>query len=166
MSLADPFDVVLVQSHQDPAIDADKCVEDKQFAGTKAPRIVAYLKTRDVSHLVFREGAEPVRYRCRPLTAREVNTLVADIGDPSGAELWSLVQRCLVAVNGASEFALSEDDFVVLDAMRNVRALRDAAMERVAGFAGIKGVREIGEAILLRASVPASVLAPFALPPG
>ncbi len=165
MSLSEPFDVVLLEP-TDPAIDADKMLEEVQFAGTKATRIAAYVQTRDVAHLAFREGAKPVRYRVRPVRARELNALVADLAAPTGDELWSLVQRCLVSIDGAPEFKLSDDDFVTIDAMRSVRALKDAAMDRVAEVAGLRGVREIGGAILRRGSVAASALAPFALPRG
>ena len=165
MSLSKTFRVVLISSAIEPAIDNAAMLQEVQFAGTKATRIKAYVSTRDERHLALIEGRAPSWYTLRPLSARELNALVGDLRAPDPAELWTLVRRCLVEVS-AEGLVLSDDDFRIIDTVRGTRELTESAMERVAEHVGISGVRELGECLVHRASVPASAIAPFAPLPG
>ena len=163
MDLSKPFRVVLVTSTTDPAIDADAMLERVKLAGTECKRVEAYLATRDATHLVFRPATVPTWYELRPIKARELNALVDDLRAPTGAELWAIVARCLVSIDGVT---WAEGDRVTVDAMRGTTVLSEQGMERVAEVAGLGGVRELGDAVLRRAVPPASALAPFASQPG
>lgn len=80
-----PFAVVRCY---DDAIDTDRC------------DVGAYLRTRDVKALVYRDGARPVIYRCRVLSRgewRHMHTLSHD------ADRYEYAFRCCV---------MSVDDFV------------------------------------------------------
>jgi len=163
MSLASPFEIVCVTSAQDPALDEAEMLAEIELAnGRRVPRVAAYLATRDPAHLRFIPGKEPVWYRLRAIRARELNALVSDPLRPTGEELWTIAQRCLEGVRGATLLTLREDDFRVLDAKNGLRMLTDAAFDRVAEEIGIAGVRELGQAVLTRAQ-PRSALAPFDL---
>lgn len=164
MSLSKPFRVALLGSAPTVAIDEPKMLEEVELAAGKMRRIAAYLSTYDEAHLVLRDGMQPPWFTMRPIRARELNALVGDPADPSGAELWTVAQRCLDAVDGLDGFALTESDFIV-DSLRGLRVLKDDALDRLAEVIGLEGVRDLGRAVLKRAQ-PASRLAPFALPRG
>ena len=165
MSLSKTFRVVLISSAIEPALDVEAMMQEVQLSGVKATRISAYVATRDERHLAIVEGREPSWYTLRPLSARETNSLVGDLRSPDPAELWSIVRRCLVAVS-AEGLTLGDEDFRIIDAVRGTRELTESAMERVAEHVGLAGVRELGECLVRRASVPASATAPFAPLPG
>lgn len=164
MSLSKPFRVVLLSSAPTEAIDDAKMVEEVEVGAGRVRRVVAYLNTYDEEHLAIREGMQPPWFTLRQIRARELNALVSDPNDPSGAELWTIAQRCLDAVEGLEGFALTEPDFIT-DSLRGLRVLRDEALDRLADIVGIEGIRDLGRAVLKRAQ-PASRLAPFALPRG
>lgn len=164
MSLSKPFRVALLGSAPTVAIDEPKMLEEIELAAGKMRRIAAYLSTYDEEHLVLRDGMQPPWFTMRPIRARELNAIVSDPADPSGAELWTVAQRCLDAVEGLDGFALTEHDFVT-DSLRGLRVLKDDALDRLAEVVGLEGVRDLGRAVLKRAQ-PVSRLAPFALPRG
>lgn len=164
MSLSKSFRVALLTAAPTVAIDEPKMLEEVSCVGGKMRRVNAYLATFEEGHLALRAGMQPPWFTLRPIKARELNAMVADINDPSGAELWAVAQRCLESVEGLEGFALVESDFFT-DSMRSIRVLTDDAMERLAEVVGVEGVRDLGRAVLKRAQ-PVSRLAPFALLPG
>lgn len=162
MSLSKSFETVLVTSTTDPAIDEAAMLATIDYGGTQRARIEAFVLTRDLAHVVFLPGSTPVKYTLRPLSARESNSLVADLRAPSPDELWTLVQRCLVSVN-PSEIAIEHR---TLDAVRGTRMVTDDSMEALAAEIGLAGLRELGSAVLQRVVPSARALAPFASPRG
>lgn len=164
MSLSKPFRVALLSAAPTAAIDEAKMLEEIEVGAGRVRRVTAYLSTYDEEHLALREGMQPPWFTLRQIRARELNALVNDPNDPSGAELWVIAQRCLDAVDGLEGFTLTEHDFVT-DSLRGLRVLRDDAIDRLADIIGIEGIRDLGRAVLKRAQ-PASRLAPFALPRG
>ncbi len=164
MSLSKPFRVALLSAAPTVAIDEPKMLEEIECMGGRMRRINAYLSTYNEEHLALREGMQPPWFQMRPIKARELNALVADVGDATGAELWAVAQRCLDSVTGLDGFELRDPDYIT-DALRSVRVVSDDAMERLADIVGIEGVRDLGRAVLKRAQ-PATRLAPFALSRG
>lgn len=156
-----PFWTVLL-SHADPALDPDAMLEKVKYAGIECSRLEAFVSTRDPEHLVYISGKVPVKFHFRPLSAREVNSLVRDLRSPSGDELWTLCQRCLTAVDNDPEFMFSKEQFKVLDPMKQLEMLRDDAMDLLAERYSIEAVRELGATILASVNRPASAYAPFA----
>lgn len=164
MDLSKQFDTCLALSNLDPAIDAERIEE---VIDGKS-RIERFYALRDVESLPLKEGMQPVTFTLRPLGARELNALLSSTNpvDVPPSELWTVVQRCLVAVKNDADFALTEDDFQVIDAARGTKMLKSDAMDRLAAQYGLNGVRELGRAVVQRAAPPARVLAPFASPRG
>lgn len=165
MDLSKQFDTVLfLYSSPDPAVDVDRLGEK---LGERT-RVESFFALREAESLPFKDGVQPVRFTLRPIGAQEINALVT-ITDPEKtdpAELWTVVQRCLIAVKGDPSFALNDEDFAVIDAARGTKMLKAEAMARLAAQYGINGVRELGRAVIQRATPPARALAPFALPRG
>jgi hypothetical protein len=166
LKLSESFDVLLLLSRPEPAIDEAAMLEEIAFQGVKSTRLAAYLTTRDPSHLAFLPGSSPTLYRVRPLRAREANEIVQALDAPKPDELWDVVRACFEGVKGENVPVFGEDSFVVIDARRKLRRLTDDAMETLADFCGLKGVRELGEAVIRRAVLASSDAAPFALPHG
>jgi hypothetical protein len=165
VDLSKPFDTALVLTSIDPAIDIERFEEKLSPTLT---RIQSFVALRDASVLPIREGMQPVLFSLRPVSARELNSLVSDLNsdETPPSELWALVQRCLIAVKDDPEFSLKPEDFVVVDALRGTQQLSPAAMDRVARQYGLNAVREIGRALIVRAAPSSRALAPFLSPLG
>ncbi len=162
MGAFSPFEVVLFDLVADPAVDMDAMLERIECTD-KVKRSLAqlYSVTYKPEFLRLKPGAKPVRFEMQPLRQRVVNALVADPQSPSPDELWQLVSASLVAVNdptGALSFA--DEDRHKPDANK-VRALKEDAMERLAMRVGILGVRELGKALLVKATLPEWAYDPF-----
>jgi hypothetical protein len=156
------FEAVLFDSVADPAVDMDAMTERVECAdGVKRTRGQLYSITYKPEFLPLKPGAKPMRFELQPLRQRVVNALVVDPQTPSPDELWQLVSASLVAVNdptGALSFA--DEDRHKPDANK-VRALKEDAMERLAQRIGILGVRELGKALLVKATLPEWAYDPF-----
>lgn len=156
-----PFKFVLMLV-TDPAVDDRAMVEEIECAdGRKRRRIDAYLATFDEQFLRLKPGAEPVRFELGPLRQRTVNRLVEDPEHPSPDELWMLVGASLIAIHDPSgKLSLSDGDRIKPDGDGR-RAVNEEAMERLAAQVGIAAIREIGMALVRRATLPEWASAPF-----
>lgn len=161
-----PFFLVLL-TVTDPAIDADAMRERVKCAdGQERPLTAIYAATYDEQFLRLKPGAAPLRFKLEPLRQRTVNRLLSDPENPSGDELWQLVAASITEIDDPSgKLTLADEDRLKADGDGR-RALTADAMERIASRIGIVAVREIGWALIRRASLPEWASAPFALAGG
>lgn len=161
VSVLSTFALVLM-GVTDRAVDTPAMLEKIDCAdGEKRRRLDAYLATYDEQFLRLKTGSKPIRFHLAPLRQRTVNRLVEDPESPSGDELWQLVAASLLDIDDPSgKLKLSDSDRAKPDADGR-RALTEDAMERIAGALGIAAIREIGAALVRRASLPEWASAPF-----
>ncbi len=167
MDLSKPFSTCLLLTSIDPAVDMSR-IDEPIAPGSTVSRGASFMATRDAEVLPMHEGIKPVLFVLRPIGMRDLNAIVSDL-DPSRAdpaELWTITQRCLSEVKNDEAFTLSEADFVVFDAMRGLKQLSPAGMDRVAMRYGLNAIREIGRAVIQRAAPTQRALAPFVSPRG
>lgn len=157
------FEVVLFMLVADPAIDMEAMASEKIECADGVKRTLgqAYSTTYDPKYLRLKPGAKALRFELSPLRQRVVNALVSDPQAPSPDELWQLVSASLSGVHDpAGALKFSDEDRHKPDANK-VRALKEDAMERLAQRTGILGVRELGQALLVKATLPEWAYAPF-----
>lgn len=161
-----PFVLVLL-TVTDPAIDAKAMNERVKCAdGEERALSTIYAATYEEQFLRLKPGAMPLRFTLEPLRQRMVNRLLSDPENPSGDELWHLVAACLSAIEDPSgKLSLGDDDRMKADS-EGRRAVTPDAMERIAAHVGIVAIREIGWALIRRASLPEWASAPFVLAGG
>lgn len=157
------FEVVMFMMMADPAIDMD-AMKEKIECADKVKRTLgqAYSTTYDPKFLRLKPGAEPMRFTLSPLRQRVVNALVSDPQAPSPDELWQLVSASLSDVRDPTgRLKFDDDEDRHKPDANKVRALKEDAMERLAQRIGILGVRELGQALLVKATLPEWAYAPF-----
>lgn len=162
MSAFSQFKCVLIfGAQQDPAID-----EEKMFPRTKDGVLpedsqgFKYIQTRDERHVVLHEGRLPVWFVMKPIKARALNAMVADLSAPTPDEHWMIVQNCLQNIENCGDFALEVGDFKTIGTSEE-KKLTESAMERFVDHFGLLAVRELGASVLRRTTVPRRDIAPF-----
>lgn len=160
MSIFSQFKCVLVLSELDPAID-EQTMFPTDESGNAIPNTngMKYLATRDEQFIKTHEGKEPVWFVLKPVKAKMLNAMVADLARPTMNELWSLTQHCLIAIENSS-FVLDLKDFKTIGTGEEKR-LTDDAMERIAEQWNVNSIRELGQALLVRARLPKEKLTNF-----
>lgn len=165
MSIFSQFKCVLVASEFDAAID-----ENKMFPldGSGVARAdcdgIKYLATREERFVHLHEGKQATWFVLKPVKARALNAMVADINKPTPSELWSLAQACIVNVEN-SELTLAHTDFRQIG-NGDEKRLSDDAMERIAEQWSVNAIRELGTAVLVRARLSKEKLTSFLSRPG
>ena len=153
--------VLVFGAEFDPAIDTDKMFAhdaDGNLAEDAPAR--KYIATRDESYVILHENKLPVWFVLKPIEARALNRLVADLNRATPDELWMLAQHCLRNVENCSDFSFELSDFKVVGPNDETK-LTDAGMQRFAEHFGLLAVRELGDVVLKRTAIPRRKVASF-----